>query len=35
MEHGIIVEQGTPSKILTNPDLPRTKQFLGKISELH
>ena len=35
MEYGSIVEQGTPEKILNNPDLPRTKQFLGKISELH
>ena len=35
MEHGTIVEQGPPDKILNNPDLPRTKQFLGKISELH
>jgi polar amino acid transport system ATP-binding protein len=35
MEHGNIVEQGTPQKILDNPDLPRTKQFLGKISDLH
>lgn len=35
MEHGDIVEQGTPSKMLNNPDLPRTKQFLGKISDLH
>ena len=35
MEHGSIVEQGPPAKILTTPDLPRTKQFLGKISKLH
>jgi len=35
MEHGDIVEQGPPKKILNNPDLPRTKQFLGKISSLH
>jgi polar amino acid transport system ATP-binding protein len=35
MEHGDIVEQGNPSKMLNNPDLPRTKQFLGKISDLH
>ena len=35
MEHGNIVEQGSPTKILDNPDLPRTKQFLGKISDLH
>ncbi len=35
MEHGEIVEQGKPDKMLNSPDLPRTKQFLGKISELH
>jgi polar amino acid transport system ATP-binding protein len=35
MEHGDIVEQGSTKKMLNNPDLPRTKQFLGKISELH
>ncbi len=35
MEHGSIVEQGPPAKILKQPDHPRTKQFLGKISKLH
>jgi polar amino acid transport system ATP-binding protein len=35
MEHGEIIEQGDPDKMLNNPNLPRTKQFLGKISELH
>jgi ABC-type polar amino acid transport system ATPase subunit len=35
MEKGEIVEQGDPEKMLNNPDLPRTKQFLGKISDLH
>jgi len=35
MEHGNIVEQGSPKKMLNDPDLPRTKQFLGKISDLH
>jgi len=35
MEHGEIVEEGNPDKMLNHPDLPRTKQFLGKISELH
>ena len=35
MEHGEVVEQGTPTKMLKNPDLKRTKEFLGKISDLH
>jgi len=35
MENGIIVEEGPPAKMLDNPELPRTKQFLGKISEFH
>ncbi len=35
MEHGDIVEQGPPKKILNNPSLERTRQFLGKISDLH
>jgi polar amino acid transport system ATP-binding protein len=35
MEGGVIVEQGPPAKMLEHPDLPRTKQFLGKISDLH
>ena len=35
MEHGNIVEQGPPQKMLKNPDHVRTKQFLGKISALH
>jgi len=35
MEHGNIVEQGPPKKILNNPSLERTRQFLGKISDLH
>lgn len=35
MEHGVITEEGSPEKMLNNPDLPRTKQFLGKISHLH
>ncbi len=35
MEHGEIIEEGNPDKMLNHPDLPRTKQFLGKISELH
>lgn len=35
MEGGVIVEQGPPAKMLEHPDLPRTKQFLGKISDFH
>lgn len=35
MEHGEIVEQGNPSIMLNNPVHARTKQFLGKISDLH
>ena len=35
MEDGVIAEQGPPAKMLNNPDLPRTQQFLGKISEFH
>ena len=34
MEHGKIVEQGHPDKMLKNPDMQRTKDFLGKISSL-
>ena len=35
MEKGGIIEQGPPCEMLENPSLPRTKQFLGKISKLH
>ena len=35
MENGVIAEEGPPDKMLNNPDLPRTKKFLGKISDLH
>ena len=35
MENGNIIEQGPPAKMLNEPDHPRTKQFLGKISQLH
>ena len=35
MEHGNIIEQGPPDKMLNNPSLERTRQFLGKISDLH
>ncbi len=35
MEKGVIVEQGPPEQVFLNPQQPRTKQFLGKISELY
>lgn len=31
MDEGYIVEQGTPDKIFSNPENPRTQDFLGKI----
>jgi len=33
MEGGQIVEQGPPSEIMQNPKHPRTREFIGKISE--
>ncbi|MEJ5230476.1 MAG: amino acid ABC transporter ATP-binding protein [Pseudothermotoga sp.] len=35
MENGVIVEQGPPSKIFTNPEKERTKQFLRRLTELY
>ncbi|MFN4189447.1 MAG: amino acid ABC transporter ATP-binding protein [Pseudothermotoga sp.] len=35
MENGIIVEQGPPALIFTNPQKDRTKQFLRKLTELY
>jgi polar amino acid transport system ATP-binding protein len=35
MEGGVIVEQGPPSELLSNPQQPRTAQFLSMISEGH
>lgn len=35
MEKGVIVEQGPPEQIFLRPQQPRTRQFLGKISELY
>jgi polar amino acid transport system ATP-binding protein len=32
MEHGNVVEQGPPARMLNNPEKQRTKDFLGKIS---
>ena len=31
MDQGVVVEQGPPHKVLTEPEHPRTKQFLGRI----
>jgi len=35
IDNGRIAEQGTSKKMLTNPDLERTRNFLGKINSLH
>ena len=35
MEHGVIVEQGAPEKLLKNADEERTRKFLEKITELY
>ncbi len=35
MEHGVIVEQGTPERMFRSPEKPRTAEFLRKISELY
>jgi len=35
MEHGVIVEQGPPQQMFTNPKHQRTGEFLRKISELY
>lgn len=34
MEHGKILEEGSPDKILNDPECARTKEFLNKITEL-
>ena len=31
MDQGVVVEQGPPHKLLTEPEHPRTRQFLGRI----
>ena len=31
MDEGMIIEEGTPEEIFTNPQNPRTKSFLSKI----
>ncbi len=35
MEHGVIVEEGTPRDLFYNPREARTREFLWKISELY
>jgi polar amino acid transport system ATP-binding protein len=35
MESGVIVEQGTPEKMFNAPEIPRTREFLWKITELY
>jgi len=31
MDEGVIVEEGTPDEIFSNPQNPRTKDFLNKV----
>lgn len=33
MDNGVILEQGAPEKIFTNPDQPRTREFLARYLE--
>ncbi len=35
MEHGVVVEEGSPDQMFTHPHFDRTREFLGKISELY
>lgn len=35
MEHGVIVESGSPKQMFTNPKRERTREFLGKIATLY
>jgi polar amino acid transport system ATP-binding protein len=35
MEHGLIVEEGTPGDLFYRPKLDRTREFLWKITELY
>ncbi|MBN1259533.1 MAG: amino acid ABC transporter ATP-binding protein [Anaerolineae bacterium] len=35
MEHGVIAEQGPTQQLFYNPQHPRTREFLGKITELY
>ena len=33
LDEGVILEQGSPKDIFTNPQQPRTRQFLQRIVE--
>ena len=33
MDGGVIVEQGTPDEVITNPKEERTRQFLSRYSQ--
>jgi ABC-type polar amino acid transport system ATPase subunit len=35
MEHGVIVEEGTPQQIFRNPRQPRTRNFVARIAGGH
>jgi polar amino acid transport system ATP-binding protein len=35
MEHGVVVEEGSPDQMFTQPHFDRTREFLGKISDLY
>jgi len=33
MDNGVIVEQGTPQDVFSNPKEPRTQDFLRRVSQ--
>jgi polar amino acid transport system ATP-binding protein len=35
MEGGVVVEEGPPLQMFTAAKVPRTREFLGKITELY
>jgi polar amino acid transport system ATP-binding protein len=35
LDHGAVIEQGSPAKIFRNPDSPRTQRFLAQVIEKH
>lgn len=35
IEEGVVIDQGTPHKLFTNPEHERTKRFIHKIAELY